>query len=298
MTAPATAGGTPRCWLVFLALGLGACGCGAGATGTVGQATAVSPSSTVAPPSAVALRAVRTAASRTLGLTATVSLDFAGGLSAKAISGGGSFSFASASGRAQIRQPAGVETVVFQPTIVFDHPPPQDLVGLPHGITWIAAEPAERIPNPTSFDQFALQIEGKNPDFLLTQVAWGAVAAAPLGTTDIGSGSASGYLVTVDLATAASSASGPGSRAFASALRDEEHALGGSGATPPQLTISAWIDPEGRVVRLEASPPGSGIGTTIMTMTAFGARVDAARPPKGETVDLASLAPGGDYDRD
>lgn len=297
MTAPATAGRTPRCWLVLVGVGLGACGCGVGGTATVGQTTAVSPSSTTAAPSASALRAVRSAASRTLGLTATVSLDFAG-LSSKAISGGGSFSFASASGRAQIHQPAGVETVVFQPTIVFDHPPPQDLVGLPHGITWIAAEPAERIRNPTSFDQFALQIEGKNPDFLLTQVAWGAVTAAPLGATDIGGSTASGFLVRVDLATAASSASGPGSRAFASALTDEEHALGGTGATPPELTVSTWVDPEGRVVRLQASPPGSGIGTTIMTMTAFGARVEAGRPPKGETVDLASLAPGGDYDRD
>ena len=241
---------------------------------------------------------MRTAASHTLGLTATVSLDFAGGLSSKVISGGGSFSFASASGRAQIRQPAGVETVVFQPTIVFDHPPPQDLVGLPHGITWIAAEPAERIPNPTSFDQFALQIEGKNPDFLLTQVAWGAVAAAPLwdhrdrwwvGERISRHGRPRDRCI-VRIRT------GQWCLCVGAARRGAR--VGGSGATPPQLTVSAWIDPEGRIVRLEASPPGSGIGTTIMTMTAFGARVDAARPPKGETVDLASLAPGGDYDRD
>ncbi len=297
MTAPATTGRVPRWWPFAIAVGVVAAGCGTGAAGTVGQAIPVSPPSTTAAPSALALHTVQTAATRTLGLSADVSLDFAGA-SSKAILGGGSFSFASASGRAQIHQPAGVETVVFQPSIVFDHPPPQNLVGLPHGITWIAAEPAERIPNPTSFDQFALQIEGKNPDFLLTQVAWGAAAAAPLGTTEIGGSSAEGYLVTVDLATAASSASGVGSGALVSALGDEEHALGGSRTAPPDQTISIWIDAEGRVVRLEASPPGSGIGTTIMTMTAFGAHVDATKPPKNETADLGSLAPGGDYDRD
>ena len=294
MTAPSTAGLATRWWPLVILLGLGAAGCGAG---SVGPSAAPAPSSTTAAPSALALQSVRAAASRTLALSATVSLDFAGRAS-KAILGGGSFSFASASGRAQIRQPAGMETVVFQPSTVFDHPPPQDLVGLPQGITWIAAEPAEHIPNPTSFDQFALQIEGKNPDFLLTQVAWGAVAAAPLGTTDIGGVPSSGYLVTIDLATAASSASGPAAAAFASTLGDEKRILGGARGTTPEQTISTWIDARGRIVRLQASPPGSGVGTTIMTMTAFGAHVDSARPPKGETVDLGSLAPGGDYDRD
>jgi hypothetical protein len=295
MTAPTTAGRAPRWWPLVTVLLFGAAGCGV--AGTIGQTVVVAPSSTTAAPSALALKTVRAAASHTLGSSANVSLDFAG-RSSKAILGSGSFDFASASGRAQIRQPAGVETVVFQPSIVFDHPPPQDLVGLPHGITWIAAEPAERVPNPTSFEQFALQIEGKNPGFLLSQVAWGAVDAAPLGTTEIAGASASGYLVTIDFAKAASSASGPGSAAFASTFGDEEHILGGTGTISPEEKISTWIDGEGRIVRLQASPAGSGIGTTIMTMTSFGAHVDAPRPPKNETVDLASLAPGGDYDRD
>jgi hypothetical protein len=278
-----------------IVIGFGAAGCG---TGAVGQATVVASSSTIAAPSALALQTVRSDASRTTALSATVSLDFAG-LSSKAILGSGSFSFASASGRAQIHQPAGTETVVFQPSIVFDHPPPQDLVGLPHGKTWIAAEPTEHIANPTSFDQFVLQIEGKNPGFLLAEVAWGAVAAAPLGSQTIGGTSCDGYLVTIDPVVAATSASGPAGAAFASTLDDEQRALGkGSDAKPPAETISTWVDAAGRIVRVQASPPGSGIGTTIMTMTAFGARVDSARPAKDETIDLGSLAPGGDHDLD
>jgi hypothetical protein len=296
MTPPLGSGRVARGWPLVVVLGLGAAGCGASAAG---PATIVAPSSTVAPPSPLDLQTVRAAAVRTFGLSANVSLEFAGGLAPKTILGSGSFSFASASGHAEIHQPAGTETVVFQPSIVFDHPPPQDLVGLPHGRTWIAAEPAEHIPNPTSFDQFVLQIEGKNPDFLLAEVAWGAVSAAPLGSRMVAGASTNGYLVTIDLPTAASAASGPGAAAFSSTLADEERSLGtGSRSTQAEGTISVWIDLAGRIVRLQASPPGSGIGTTIMTMTAFGARVDSTGPSNAETVDLASLAPGGDHDRD
>lgn len=161
------------------------------------------------------------------------------------------------------------------------------------------AEPAEHVANATSFAQFVLQIQGKNPIFLLAQVAWGAESAAPLGKLTIDGGPASGFLVKVDLAAAASSASGSAAAAFASTLGYEEQALGASPQSPaaPQ-EIRAWVDASGRVVQVQASPPGSGVGTTTMTVTAFGADVHAAEPPSRSTIDLATLAPGGDYDRD
>lgn len=256
------------------------------------------PSPTVAPSSPAALQAVRTAAARTLELTASVSLNFAA-LSSTVINGEGTFDFASAKGSERIEQPVGTETTVFLPTFLFDDPPAQDAVGLPHGRTWIMAEPAEHIANATSFSQFVLQIQGKNPMFLLAQVAWGAVAAAPLQEAVINGERASGYLASVDLGEAATTAAGPAASALASSVHYEEEALGaGSQSSAPLQQIRAWVDSSGDVVRVQASPPGSGVGTTTMTFTAFGGRVDPSRPPRAKTIDLASLAPGGDHDRD
>jgi hypothetical protein len=281
-----------------LAVGILACIVGACATKSVQPETIPAPPPTIAASSPSALETARTAASRTLELTASVSLDFAG-LSSKPITGQGIFDFASAKGRALIEQPVGDETAVFLPTVLFDDPPVQDAVGLPRGRTWIMAEPAERVPNPTSISQFVLQMQGKNPIFLLAEVAWGAVFAAPLRSQLIDGSKARGYLVEVDLDQAASSVAGPAASALASTIHFEEQAVQGSSKVPvPQQKIWIWVDPSGRVVRLQSSPPGSGVGTTIMTITSFGERIDLARPPRDKSVDLASLAPGGDYDRD
>lgn len=282
-------------WSVVIVVAFGASAC---ANSSSQPEPLPAPSPTIAPPSSNALATVSAAAARTLGLSASMSLDFAG-LSFTDIRGEGSFDFASGTGLAHIRQPVGTETVVFRPSAIYDHPPPQNAVGLPRGRTWIMAEPAEHIANATSFAQFVLQIQGKNPIFLLAQVAWGAVTAAPLGKRMIDGVSASGFLVEVDLASAASAASGPVASAFASTLGYEEQALGASAQSPaPLQRMRAWVDSSGRIVQIQASPPGSGVGTTTMTVTSFGADVDAAKPPMSRTVDLASLAPGGDYDRD
>ncbi len=240
---------------------------------------------------------MRTAATRTLSLHATVSLTFNG--TSTTIRGQGTFDFGGGTGEARIAQVAGTETVVFQPTFVFDRPPSQRGAGLPAGKEWIAAEPSEHLADAASFAQFVLQIEGKNPFFLLAQVAWGATSAAPLATQTIDGASASGYLAMIDLPTAAAAASGPAAHAFASTIADEQRALGTSGVDGPRQPIRVWVDGAGRVVALEASPPGSGVGTTDMVITSFHGRIDAARPPKDQTVDLATLLPGtGDIDRD
>ena len=75
MTAPPSTVRRARCWPLVIVIGFGAAGCG---TGAVGQATVVASSSTIAAPSALALQTVRSDASRTTALSATVSLDFAG----------------------------------------------------------------------------------------------------------------------------------------------------------------------------------------------------------------------------
>ncbi len=285
----------PPCTAALLAVALCATGC---ASAAVGPSVSQAPPPTIAPPSAAALAAVRTAASRTLPMSASVSLDFAG-LSSTPILGHGSFDFSTGAGRARILQPAGIETAVFQPTVVFDHPPAQDAVGLPRGRSWIAAEPSEHISSATTFPQFVLQMEGKDPAFLLAEMSWGTQSVAPLGRHTVGGSSAEGYLAMVDLAVAAASASGPAAAAYAAAIGDEEQALGATAeAAAPQLPIRVWVDAAGLVVQLQASPPGSGVGTTTMTFTSFGAHVDPARPPKNQTVDLASMVSVSDVDND
>jgi hypothetical protein len=53
-----------------------------------------------------------------------------------------------------------------------------------------------------------------------------------------------------------------------------------------------------RVVSIRTSPPGSGVGTTLMTITSFGGKVRPTPPARSLTVDLAALTPAGDIDRD
>jgi hypothetical protein len=253
----------------------------------------------VAPASPRALQAVRDAALRTLGLRAAADLEFAAP-SAPPIRGTGVFDFARGIGTARVDQAAGTEAMVFEPTILFDRPPPAAGAGLPAGKTWIAAEPSEHLSNPAADAQFLLQSEGKNPAFLLEQVARGTTSAAPLRARVIGGSPTSGYLALIDLDQAAASASGPQASSIASTIDDERNGLGTSSVSRVGgPTIRVWVDRSGRVVRLQASPPGSGVGVTTMTFTSFGVRVDARRPPKSASVDVATLLPGtGDVDRD
>jgi hypothetical protein len=72
-------------------------------------------------------------------------------------------------------------------------------------------------------------------------------------------------------------------------------AVGTTSAVSGSLVeMRVWIDGGGRVVRLQASPPGSGVGVTTMELTAFGGAVHVSAPPSSRVADIASLAPGGE----
>jgi hypothetical protein len=55
-----------------------------------------------------------------------------------------------------------------------------------------------------------------------------------------------------------------------------------------------WIDQGGHIVKIEGSPPGSGIGTTVFTVSPVGSPVVVARPVLPQVVDIASLTPSGE----
>jgi hypothetical protein len=252
------------------------------------------PQSTIAPGSASDVQLVRHAAANTLRLKAAASFEFAG-LSSAPIFASGSFDFRQALGRELVRQPSGAETLVFLSRVVFDRPPAQQRAALPRDKPWVMADFNEQVSGST-LAQFLLGAEGRDPGFLLAEVAWGAKAAAPLGRRVINGTATTGYEVHVDLAEAAAAASGPRAAGFVRTVGFAEQALGTGAATGGDIRM--WVDPSDRVVRLRASPPGSGVGTTIMTMSSFGVRVDPVRPAGRQTVDLAALTAAGDVDRD
>lgn len=272
------------------------------ASGRIASATP-SPTPTVAPPSARALEVVRGAASSTQGQTASVTMRLEAasvfGVAPQPVTGTGQFDFHSGSGSAVLHQSSGAETVIFEPASVFVRQPPAGANAgagaLPRGKTWISAGLTESPSLRTNFPQFVVQAEGVNPVFLLDQVAWGAVSAAPLGPRVVAGKPADGYLVEVDLSRAATGASGPAGAALSRAIGYELAALGTPGARAAgQVEMRVWVDDHGRVARLQASPPGSGVGVTTMDMTAFGATVRVSAPPSSRVADIASLAPGGE----
>jgi len=274
-------------------------GCGSGSAAPA----AVSSTPTIAPPSPQALEAVTRAASTTQAQTASVSLRLEAakvfGAASQPVTGSGAFDFRTGTGQAVLNQPSGAETVIFEPASVFVRQPSTGgspgASALPRGKTWISAGLTESPTLRTNFPQFVVQAEGTNPVFLLDQVAWGAVSAAPLGRDTVAGGPAQGYLVEVDLTRAAAGAAGPPGAAFARAIGYEVTALGSTSASTASLVeMRVWVDGGGRVVRIQASPPGSGVGVTTVDMTAFGGAVRVSAPPTSRVADIVSLAPGGE----
>ena len=235
------------------------------------------------------------AASHTLAYTASVSMDLDAaqvfGSSPTRVRGSGLFDLAGGRGQAQVQQPAGAETVVFLPAVVYVHEPPSVAGVLPPGKTWMLAPLTQSETVATNFPQFVLQVEDLNPALLLGEVAWGAVSAAPLAPRP----GVHGYLVVVDLARASARAAGPAAVAFARAMQFEETDLGGGpGSTAPPVEVREWVDASGRVVQIQASPPGSGVGTTTFGLSAFGTGVVVTPPAMSEVVDIAALTPAGE----
>jgi hypothetical protein len=253
---------------------------------------------TIAPASDADLQRVHGAAGLALAKSAKVDLELVAsqvfGSATAPVTGAGVFDFARAQGQAQLQQPAGTETVVFLPASVFVRQPTGPNV-LPPGRTWISAGLTEAALT-TNFPQFVIQTEALNPVFLLDETAWGAVTAAPLGATTVNGVHTHGYLVMVDLARAASAATGPASAAFAKAIGFQLNALGsGSPAASTTITVRVWVDDAmGTVVRMQSSPPGAGAGTVITTLHDYGTSVHVAPPPSSKVADIASLSPGGE----
>jgi hypothetical protein len=100
----------------------------------------------------------------------------------------------------------------------------------------------------------------------------------------------------VDLARALSGATGPAAPASSLAIQEQLTAVGSgqSSSTSPTVPILVWIDRAGRVVQLQASLPGAGEGTAVVTVRSFGDAVRIAAPPPTQVIDITSLSPSGE----
>jgi hypothetical protein len=259
----------------------------------------VSGGTVIGPASPADLGVVTTAATRALGARVSVSIDLVAaqvfGSKETDVQGTGTFDLTGGQGQAQVHQPTGIETVLFFPTDVYVRQPAGAANVLPRGKVWITAGLTQSETVDVNFPQFVLQVEDLNPGLFLGELAWGATSAAPLGPgTGAGPGD-HGYLVGVDLRRAAARTAGVAGAALAKAFGYEQTALGGGpGAATPPVEVRVWIDQGGHIVKIEGSPPGSGIGTTVFTVSPVGSPVVVARPVLPQVVDIASLTPSGE----
>jgi hypothetical protein len=282
--------------LAVVALAATACGAAAGAS-----AGRPHPAPAARPASPEALRAVQVAAAGALATTAAVSIELAGatvlGGGRSPVDAAGTFDLRSLRGALTLVSASGKvrEPVVFAPTAVYVRPPAG--AGLPRGKSWLVADFSDPEALDASFPKLVAQVESLDPALTLSELAWGAAAAAPAGSETVRGRSADRYDVTVDLNRAVASVSGPGEVPFGRAIASEIVARGGSvtaGAAPPAtLAARVWVA-GGQLARVDLSPPGAGLGAMSLALTGFGVPVPADPPPRAQVVDVLALAPSGE----
>ncbi|MEO9176795.1 MAG: hypothetical protein ABI317_14880, partial [Gaiellales bacterium] len=130
--------------------------------------------------------------------------------------------------------------------------------------------------------------ESVNPQLLLEEIATGAVAATSSGQRVINHLPFTEYAVSVDLARALVAAR---DGALRTAIRQELAALrAGRGTHSGSLVrIVAGVDGAGRITELQASLPGSKLGTVQIALLKFGSTIPLSLPLASETVDVGSL---------
>ncbi|HEV3230020.1 MAG TPA: hypothetical protein VGY97_11130 [Solirubrobacteraceae bacterium] len=243
---------------------------------------------------------------KTLAQTATVSFRWDGarvfGPARAPVYGQGQFDFRSGRGSLVIdlpelrHQEPGTEHALLLPAQVFLQPKATATAVLPRGKPWLLATISGSESVKRNFPQFVGQVEGVNPVFLVDELSWGATAAQSLGGRRISGVPLHEYRVSVDLARALSGATGPAAPASSLAIQEQLTAVGSgqSSSTSPTVPILVWIDRAGRVVQLQASLPGAGEGTAVVTVRSFGDAVRIAAPPPTQVIDITSLSPSGE----
>lgn len=227
------------------------------------------------------LDAVRKAARNTLTLTAQSTLTSTGAQlfgSNHTILARGEFSFPKGLGYEALQVPArgqraaGTAYFVYLPARLWIKP--VSSAALPKGALWVSTK------STTAPPPLALVLEGMNPQLLLEEIATGAVAASSSGHRVVDHVPFTEYVVTVDLARAAST-----SGALRVAMRQQRAALGAGS----RVRIVARVDGAGRLAQLQCSLAGSKLGTMQIALWKFGSMIPLSLPLASETVDIATV---------
>jgi hypothetical protein len=243
------------------------------------------------------LHAVRSAATNTLSLTAQSTLTLTGarlfGGTPGTIVGRGQFSFPKGLGYEALQVPAlgrrasGTAYLVYLPTRLWIKPVVS--TALPEGDLWVSAKFTDSRSAGSTTPSLAVVLESMNPQLLLEEIATGAVAARSSGHRVVDHVPFTEYVVSVDLARALEAAGKSGALRIAmqqqlAALRAGRGVRGGS-----LVRIVAGVDGTGRVAQLQASLPGSKLGTVQIGLWKFGSAIPLSLPLPSQTADLASL---------
>jgi hypothetical protein len=243
------------------------------------------------------LHAVRTAAANTLSLTTQSTLTLTGaqlfGGNPGTILGRAQYSFPKGLGYEALQVPAlgrrasGTAYLVFLPQQLWSKPVVSS--ALPEGHLWITAAFTGSRSASSTTRSFALALESMNPQLLLEEIATGAVAASSAGHGVTNHVPYTEYVVSVDLARSLATSTETG--ALRAAMQQELSALrAGRGANAgSRVRIVVRVDGAGRVMELQASLPGSKLGTVRIALRTFGSTIPLSLPLASETVDIASL---------
>jgi hypothetical protein len=242
------------------------------------------------------LHTVRSAATNTLTLTTQSTLTLTGarlfGGTPGTILGRAQYSFPKGLGYAALQVPAlgqrasGAAYLVFLPKQLWSKPAVSS--ALPQGHLWITATFTGPRSVSSTTPSLALALESVNPQLLLEEIATGAVAASSSGHGVIDHVPFTEYVVSVDLARSLAAAK---TGALRTAMQQELSALrAGRGTHAGSLVrIVARVDGAGRVAQLQASLPGSKMGTVQIGLRTFGSTIPLSLPLPSQTVNIASL---------
>jgi len=256
-----------------------------------------------APPSgmasAQALWDVRRAASLTVGQCAAFSMTLVGATSfgdASSTQATGWFDFRDLRGTTSVAPPNGVpeKRAIYEPAVVYTTP--GAVTSLPAGKSWIVSHFAEAAELGVHFPQFVGQVESLNPGLTVTELALGSTSAAAMGNETVDGLSATRYDVTVDLRRALAGATAPAQVAYSLALVSGIAQLAGASSPPasPVVAMRVWATRDGPLLRVDFSPPTTGIGAVAMALGGYGTTMPSDPPPAGQVVDFALVSASGE----
>jgi len=268
----------------------------ASAGGGSSPALAAPPVGTASPQ---ALSDVKHAASVTLTQSATFAMTLAGATvfgNASSVSATGSFDFRDLRGAASVAPPHGVpeKRAIYDPAAVYTRPGTG--ASLPPGKSWIVSHFADAAELGRNFPQFVGQVESLNPGLTVTELAMGSTSAVAARSETVDGLSATRYDVTVDLRQALAGATAPAQLPYSLALESGIAQLAGVSTSPasPVVAMHVWATHAGQLVRVDFSPPTTGIGAISMTLSGYGTKVTSDPPPADQVVDLALVSPSGE----